>query len=143
MKTRGQGSVALTRPDHVLANIGEVDHAHADRVDQARDGGQHVGEGSVGGELRENLTLGSCDPLRAFSVRDVRDTAAYQATASARQPHQAHFAGDLLPESVVQHPLVHLRLACERLLCIGAGELRGGRPVSLQRRTAFDCSHLE
>ena len=54
-----------------LSELGGTEFKDLDRLDEARDGGQHFGEGCVGGELCEYLTLGRCNPLGAFSVRDV------------------------------------------------------------------------
>ena len=73
-----------SRWETTVARFGELDDAHADRLDESRNRREYFRERSVCRELREHFALGSRDTLCALSLRDIRNTSAHQATAAAR-----------------------------------------------------------
>ncbi len=151
--------IVLQSRDQLLWQMGSDDvrelraaigqHAHrahrsdADGLDEAGDGRQYLWQARVAGELREHLTLGGGDALASLALRNVRNAATHEPTAAARKPHQPDLAVNLLPERVLEEPLVYQRLAFECRQSVGTGPLCRRDAIWLARGTQLDRPYLK
>jgi len=110
----------------------------ARRLDEARDRGEYLRQRCVARDLLEHLALGECHALGALALGDVGDAAAHQPAVTARQPHEAHLADDLVPGAVIVCPFERRYRAIERLLDVGTGALLGRRTVGLLWRAELE-----
>ncbi len=87
------------------------------------------------GELLEHARVRrSPSSFHALALGDVGDAAANQLARGARQAHQAHFAGDVVPERVAMQPLENRRLAGQRAIEMARAIPSDGVPSGCSRR---------
>jgi hypothetical protein len=155
------GSQVARRQPHAghvlqLVGFGVVDGHGADRI--RRDFFGRLGQGlerrvqvGIAGDALEHATIARRQHLGALALGDVGDAAADQPPAGGGQPHQADFAGYVVPERVAVRPLEARGFAGQRAVHVAAHHAERGRAVLLERRTdpgrtgrqQFFARHLE